>query len=91
MAFHVDDQSYPWHGEYLRNTLPLNLPLNLGLRKILTHGICHHLLVGGFSPIPLKNDGVKVNWVCLKIGNTPKANGFADHYPVFKWLFHWEY
>ena len=22
---------------------------------------------------------------------TPKANGFADHYPVFKWLFHWEY
>ena len=18
-------------------------------------------------------------------------NGFADHYPVFKWLFHWEY
>ena len=21
----------------------------------------------------------------------PKPNGFADHYPVFKWLFHWEY
>ena len=21
---------------------------------------------------------------------TPKPNGFADHYPVFKWLFHWE-
>ena len=19
------------------------------------------------------------------------TNGFADHYPVFKWLFHWEY
>ena len=19
------------------------------------------------------------------------ANGFADHYPVLKWLFHWEY
>ena len=18
-------------------------------------------------------------------------NGFANHYPVFKWLFHWEY
>ena len=29
--------------------------------------------------------------VCLKIGKTPKPNGFADHYPVFKWLFHWEY
>ena len=22
---------------------------------------------------------------------TPKPNGFADHYPVFKWLFHWGY
>ena len=20
-----------------------------------------------------------------------KPKGFADHYPVFKWLFHWEY
>ena len=29
-------------------------------------------------------------WVCLKMVGTPKANGFADHYPVFKWLFHWE-
>ena len=25
-------------------------------------------------------------WVCLKIGNTQLPNGFADHYPVFKWL-----
>ena len=25
-------------------------------------------------------------WVCLKMLCTPKANGFADHYPVFKWL-----
>ena len=33
----------------------------------------------------------KLTWVCLKIGNTPKPNGFADHYPVFKLLFHWEY
>ena len=30
-------------------------------------------------------------WVCLKMLCTPKPNGFADHYPVFKWLFHWEY
>ena len=22
---------------------------------------------------------------------TPKPNGFADHYPYEKWLFHWEY
>ena len=33
----------------------------------------------------------KSTWVCLKMLCTPKANGFADHYPVFKWLFHWEY
>ena len=30
-------------------------------------------------------------WVCLKMSCTPKPNGFADHYPVFKWLFHWGY
>ena len=30
-------------------------------------------------------------WVCLKIVSTPKPNGFADHYPYEKWLFHWEY
>ena len=44
--------------------------------------------------------GIKMNfnmlqyasiWVCLKMLCTPKPNGFADHYPVFKWLFHWEY
>ena len=30
--------------------------------------------------------------VCLKMLAKPqKTNGFADHYPVFKWLFHWEY
>ena len=32
-----------------------------------------------------------VKWVCLKMVSTPKPNGFADHYPYEKWLFHWEY
>ena len=32
-----------------------------------------------------------LKWVCLKMVSTPTPNGFADHYPVFKWLFHWEY
>ena len=31
-------------------------------------------------------DGVSENVVYPIV-----ANGFADHYPVFKWLFHWEY
>ena len=30
--------------------------------------------------------GVSENVVCPIV-----PNGFADHYPVFKWLFHWEY
>ena len=30
-------------------------------------------------------------WMCLKMSCTPKPNGFADHYPYEKWLFHWEY
>ena len=30
-------------------------------------------------------------WVCLKIVYPCVPNGFADHYPVFKWLFDWEY
>ena len=25
------------------------------------------------------------------VGKTPKPNGFADHYPYEKWLFHWGY
>ena len=27
----------------------------------------------------------------MGMSESPKPNGFADHYPVFKWLFHWEY
>ena len=34
---------------------------------------------------------VRTKWVCLKMLCTPKPNGFADHYPYEKWLFHWEY
>ena len=31
-------------------------------------------------------------WLCLKMLCTPKKNnGFADHYPYEKWLFHWGY
>ena len=37
------------------------------------------------------NGGGNKMWVCLKMLCTPKPNRFHDHYPVFKWLFHWEY
>ena len=33
----------------------------------------------------------EIMWVLLKMLCTPKPNGFADHYPYEKWLFHWEY
>ena len=39
----------------------------------------------------LFNLNVGFIWVCLKMLCTPKPNGFADHYPYEKWLFHWEY
>ena len=39
-----------------------------------------------------QNHGASIAiWVCLKMLCTPKPNGFHDHYPVFKWLFHWAY
>ena len=34
---------------------------------------------------------MNIIWVCLKMLCSPKPNGFADHYPYEKWLFHWEY
>ena len=41
----------------------------------------------------MANNGESMDhiWVCLKIVYPEKPNGFADHYPVFKWLFHWGY
>ena len=29
--------------------------------------------------------------VSENVGKTPKPNGFADHHPYEKWLFHWGY
>ena len=62
-----------------------------GIFAHITH--CHTL-------VPAWDDGrwptgwpleVSNIWVCLKIVYPFLPNGFADHYPVFKWLFHWEY
>ena len=44
--------------------------------------VCKLFETSGF----LRHMGVSENVVYPK-----KPNGFADHYPVFKWLFHWEY
>ena len=36
-------------------------------------------------------EGSIAMWVCLKMLYPIVPNGFADHYPYEKWLFHWEY
>ena len=42
----------------------------------------------------LKKQGPKKSKGCVAENSDdiiPTPNGFADHYPVFKWLFHWGY
>ena len=57
---------------------------------VLQHGIPIEYL---WSKAPFEPNFGRHNiiWVCLKIVYPFLPNGFADHYPVFKWLFHWEY
>ena len=43
------------------------------------------------SPRVLAECSNMQKWVCLKIVYPIVPNGFHDQYPVFKWLFHWEY
>ena len=38
-----------------------------------------------------KSSKPPTSWVCLKIVYPIVPNGFADHYPYEKWLFHWGY
>ena len=38
-----------------------------------------------------RSQDIPIVWVCLKIVYPIVPNGFADHYPYEKWLFHWEY
>ena len=56
----------------------------------------HHSLKGIPTPTARKlatsfQSVVATIWVCLKIVYPIVPNGFADHYPNLKWLFHWEY
>ena len=54
------------------------------LQNLVIYGVT----VGVHIPAPWVAYGI---WVCLKMVSTPKPNGFADHYPYEKWLFHWGY
>ena len=65
--------------------------LLLGLRLIFFGAPFQGLLGWGDPLLMSRWERSLEKWVCLKMVSTPKPNGFADHYPVFKWLFHWEY
>ena len=54
---------------------------------IYTHDVLQHWTCPPRSVLVMPD----VKWVCLKIVYPEKPNGFADHYPYIKWLFHWEY
>ena len=41
---------------------------------------------GDFPARYVTKKNQRVTWVCLKIVYPIVPNGFADHYPVFKWL-----
>ena len=47
--------------------------------------------------VVLENEGQRqfINWVYMGVSENVVypivPNGFADHYPYEKWLFHWEY
>ena len=63
----------------------------------MVYGRYNELVNGVYKPTyitgghhPVCSIWMKI-WVCLKIVYPNQPNGFADHYPVFKWLFHWEY
>ena len=53
---------------------------SLFLRSIFNSYVSHYQRVYGIG----------FRWVCLKIVYPIVPNGFHDHDPVFKWLFHWE-
>ena len=61
--------------------------------------LCSALPVGAWSVEEVSSQGADCNcdgWriyegVSENVVYPIVPNGFADHYPVFKWLFHWEY
>ena len=78
------DQPAPWKQT---RTLVALYPVVPGQKKVVVHGkwrfVWEWKSFSGGLPFHI--------WVCLKIVYPEKPNGFADHYPYEKWLFHWGY
>ena len=57
-------------------------------------GLFFHSQLNGKKHVPNHQDPKILGLVHLGVSENSVPhlpNGFADHYPVFKWLFHWEY
>ena len=69
-------------GDLMMGFKPWGVPPEVGRHgKFRSHGRFCSMIYHG-----QKHVGVSENVVYPIV-----PNGFADHYPVFKWLFHWEY
>ena len=45
-----------------------------------------------YQRVNAENERAYLQYLGVSENSVPHLpNGFADHYPVFKWLFHWEY
>ena len=47
--------------------------------------------LAGVKPAPKKGCQTSETGLSENVVYPIVPNGFHDHYPVFKWLFHWEY
>ena len=75
----VATSSLPLHGELTLKVLAYTV-LSGGTIKILGQvRLLQHL--ASKTVRQAAQTLILLMWVCLKIGNTPKPNGFADHYP----------
>ena len=75
-----------WHTKRVRRNPPRTLDLGLDERRCYLKFRWFEMSIfylQEWFPHPLIR-------VCLKI-DPIVPNGFADHYPYEKWLFHWEY
>ena len=78
-----------YSGPNLQDTTPTHVPTApnpTDAKPGVLDGLFWPINIGEFLVVPNLHVGVSENVVYPK-----KPNGFADHYPYEKWLFHWEY
>ena len=83
-------QTYPYE-EVLNPLTPRRLSSSFSSVPVQSGAMVQALSTLKVAYIPSCAEVGQTKWVCLKMVSTPTPNGFADHYPYEKWLFHWEY